>query len=213
MSIYKYLEKQYLESFKEKGMVHLYTLDELRFLEKKDIGDRSEGVNILRIGKLNTVRFSGKDMEKYHLPIVISDKSEANFTNCTFTNYENGYVFCTTIRRNDNYWAERKYDAYFIINDSSRFCRILFEKLYDSFGVEGFLEGVVTYDNNREKVIEEANKAHYLKNDTAHPYACCFQKDPYFTEQLEYRMFFICRNAKPQPPIACPELREFCIYE
>jgi hypothetical protein len=214
MRLYKYLEKQYLEGFKEKGIVHLSTLDELRIIEKKDIGDKLEGINVVKVGKRKTVRFSGKELENYRVPIQMSDKSEANFTNCTFITFQNGYVFCTTAKRNDNYWVSRGCDAHFVINDSSRFCQTLFNKLYDFWGVDGFCENFVVYVNNREKVLEEEGKADYLKNDLIHPYSSCFQKSTDFKIQSEYRMFFICKGVvKPQPPIACPELIKYCTFE
>ncbi|MCW4030366.1 MAG: hypothetical protein NWE92_12060 [Candidatus Bathyarchaeota archaeon] len=202
MILYKYLPTKYYSQFKKSGLVHLSALNCLRNCEKQQIGDKNEGIHTITIGKQNPVSLTGKEVRSL-IPaslLNVSDETRVIMNNSSFSSEINGYVFCSTIARNDNYWATQGYDAHFSIIKPIMFAKTILDKLRIYFGITSFSDGLVVYPKNK---IE--TPFNFLP--------ACFQKDLQFSIQKEYRMLFPYENASKSITIDCPEILRYCSFE
>jgi hypothetical protein len=219
MNLYKYLPKERLIQFKEKGIVHLSTLSWLRAYEMVDIGDKLEGVRSFGISKdASPVALTGEEFGKILPELGTSQYRNVKIvlTNgATLVEKKDAYVFCTTAKRNDKYWASPPfcYDAHYTIINPQKFAEALDAVLYRTVG--GFKIDKVKYLEKKPELLSEKNKRSFLKRYPRDFWASFFEKDKKFMKQQEYRMVFArafsSANIKPLT-VSCPVSLKYCRF-
>jgi len=219
MFVYKYLNKDRLLEFKEKGSVYINTLQNLRFTEDKNIRDVHEGKRILKVDqKRGSMTFSNQLANNFFPSAkfkgsknAVEFKAKAHAT--TTTQVANAYIFCTSLALRERIKQKLGRDAYYRIINPFQFASTVFEELNNHVSLRCFKNGKVKYAD--EIRIKNSNKNRVLGKDSADIFFnICLSKRLEFMWQKEYRMIFIPlfdREIKPIV-ISSSKLHKYCTF-
>jgi hypothetical protein len=197
MVIYKYIKKQYLRDFKDKGFVHVNTLHNLRSAEAT-IRDEFEGRRKLIFGSHEKpTSLSVQDLHKMAPKIEAPKESEITIELETgaiiHSNIEvnNAFVFCASLKLDEQLSRKLGCDSHYRIIDPFRFAEIAFEELNKKSTLRCFQIGKVKYAD-KEIRITNRNKEQVLAGDSGNDFwEICFTKPKMFTYQKEFRIVFV----------------------
>jgi hypothetical protein len=199
--LYKYTEKKYLLSFKEKGEVLVNTLSNLR-AKYEPIGDAKEGRQQTLIGSKKGMVLDVEELHKVAPVIKVPEGYKENKGNIKLVFGENAiinsdeyvpdaFVFSASIGSNSEIPRRfPNYDAYYKILNPEHFADILYEKLSEKFIIFGFQIGEVKYASKRI-VLDTYEKVVAFRQDPSKFWNLCCTKSPEYSYQTEFRMVFI----------------------
>jgi hypothetical protein len=217
MIVYRYLENEYLERFKEEGKIYLSTLKKVRSHPNEQLRDELEGKFEEKIKpKSKPENFSNETMNQISSAHFTKELRENAFTvmpNSTAIfkeELEDAYVFCTSFVKSNVLNERWKYDTVFGIADAFSFADAIFEELSRTQSMIGYVVDEVCYGFKHRRLTPK-NKDYVLSRLL---YDLCFRKPPRFKKEKELRMVFLPRNAKRIEPheITCPQLLKFCHF-
>jgi hypothetical protein len=214
MNLYKYLSDERFEAFKEKGAIHLNTMNNLKTLEKSGIGDKQEGSILIKAE--DTITLSGVEFKKLIMPELNAKSTDKGSIvvskGATFDVVSKAFVFCTTKKRNDEYWANLGCGSHYTIVNPLKFAETLDAKLYAAAETRGFKMGTIKYLGKKGISLNVNNTKFLLKKPRRDFWSPCFEKDECFRIQNEYRIVFAYVGHKKMEPITltCPELKKYC---
>jgi len=212
MVVYKYLRKEHLRDFKDKGSVRINTLHNLRSAEET-IRDEFEGRRQLTIGSdKRPTNLSVQDLHKL-APAVKAPKEskatielEAGAIINSKIEASNAFVFCTSLKLDEQLSRKLGYDSHYRIIDPFRFAEIAFEELNKKSTLRCFQIGKVKYAD-KEISINDRNKEQVLgrigENDF---WEICFTKPKKFIYQKEFRIVFVPWLGKEIKPLVISSL-------
>lgn len=164
MVVYKYLKKEYLEEFKNKGKVFIGSIDFYRKTENEGIKDKLEGRRDYLIHpKQDAVELSRAQWNalptNWHLMgsgqgfrIEPGGKVIINST------VPNAFCFCTSCKLDMRLMKKFKCNAYYTINDINQFAKALCKELSTQYPIVLSVSGKVQYVPTKEVVITNYNK-------------------------------------------------------
>jgi len=214
MLVYKYLKKEHLLEFKEKGAIFVNTLYNLRFADEA-IRDEFEGRSQLKVGSKNRpLVYSGEEFHRL-FPEIKSNKPnteiqlDAGATILDHKQVSNAFVFCASLKLDSALGKKFGYDAYYKITNPERFAEILFEKINEVRTIRCFKADKVKYLN---KEIIVTNKRTSLSRDFNDSWDICFTKPKKFHNEKEFRMVFVPELPEQIKPLilSCPKLQKYC---
>jgi len=197
MAIYKYLRKEHLHDFKDKGLVHINTLHNLRSAEAT-IRDEFEGRRRLIFGSHEKpTSLSAQDLHKI-APKIRAPKDrgvtlelEAGAIIHSNVAVDNAFVFCASLKIDEQLSRKLGYDSHYKIIDPFRFAEIAFDELNKKSTLRCFKIGKVKYAD-KEIRITNKNKEQVLAGDGGNNFwDICFTKPKMFTYQKEFRIVFV----------------------
>ena len=214
MVVYKYLEKKYLLDFKDKGIIRVNTLYNLRTKEKESIHDEFEGLQRLRVDPKNEPsKFSNKQAHELFPQVNFQE----GITNDAITIMPNAhvvsntevadaFVFCTSLKFDDQLGKKWNYDSHYMIIDPFRFAEIAFWELYDKVTLLCFKADKVKY-TDKEITITNQNKNAVLANNSRSFWDICFTKPKKFADEKEFRIVFVLEYPKKIEPLLLTSLK------
>ena len=221
MLVYKYLESQYLERFRNEGKLYINTLYNLRLCPHEPRRDELEGKFRLKIAPKNAPDVSSAKTANMIFPNVNFSENLGknaftvmpNSTAISDTEIPNAFAFCTSLTAKDELGLKLEYDRFFEITDVLSFADIVLEKLSETECIIGYLADKVTY-GIKEKNITGKNKASILANIKHEFWEYCFMKPLKHKDEEEFRIIFLPQFDKPIEPkeIDCVEALKFCRF-
>jgi hypothetical protein len=217
MIVYKYLKKKYLLKFKEEGLIRVNTLYDLRS-EYETIRDDLEGRAKLTVAAKEPMVYSGGEFQQV-FPQIKSDRPnieirlDSGASIVSNTQVPNAFVFCASLKLDDDLFEKFKYDAYYRITKPDRFAEILWKEIDKVRTIRCFRAGKVRY-SDKEIVVSDKRKSlsqAQLFNDF---WNICFTKPLKFRNEEEYRIVFVPEFLKEiaKLDLRCPELRRCCTF-
>jgi hypothetical protein len=212
MVVYKYLKKEHLRDFKDKGSVRVNTLHDLRSAEVT-IRDEFEGRRQFIIGSdKKPTNLSVQDLHKL-APIIKASKEskatielEAGAIINSNLEVSNAFVFCTSLKLDEQLSRKLGYDSHYRIIDIFRFAEIAFEELNKKSTLRCFQTGEVKYAD-KEISINNSNKEQVLSRDGENSFwEICFTKPKKFMYQKEFRIVFVPWFGKEIKPLVISSL-------
>ena len=216
MFAYKYLKNKYLLEFKEKGSVRINTLYNL-WSEHEKISDKWEGRSRLTVtARKKPLSFSGEEFHRV-VPKIKSNKStieiqlEKGASIIQNQEVTNAFVFCTSLKLDDNLKKNFGYDAHYKIVSLDSFAKILYEQINEIKVLRCYKAGKVKYS---DKEITLIDKNEILSRNVNDFFEICFTKPKKFRHEKEYRIVFVPWFSQEIEPFTlnCPELRKYCEF-
>ena len=220
MLVYKYLERQYLNRFRNEGKLYINTVYNLRSCPHEPIRDTLEGKHRLKIEpKSKPVVLSSQELKKFYpnititqdMPNALTVMPEAHVT----SDFEitNAFVFCASLVSDRNLNKKWKYNSYFQIKDPYSFAQIIFNKINERYSSGYYLLEKVRY-GLKEIDISSKNKSSTLDRYPKTLIDYYFTKPIEFKDEKEFRMIFVPEYKLEIEPveITCPELLRYCRF-
>lgn len=199
-TVYRYMnDEDHINQFL-KGRIRISTLEACRSYENQEMGDKEEAqevytVNYMASGDPNFFKKSEK--LRLFLPCAPGSVIE----NCSVINHlPNGFLICTTNRRDDEKFSKDFGRFCIKINDSERFFQIVTQAIRKKFDLLG---------GHHEKVTYQAQK---YSDDELPPGKIGFVKRTRYQWQDEYRFLWLPNNSDigTHLLIDVPEIKYLC---
>ena len=161
MFLYKYLEKKYLEQFKEKGTIQIGTIEWFRDLENEKIKDPFEGRTKYSIyAKRDPIELSVEQVNAitndYRFKAKLNIAPNSHFAD--YLKVPNAFVFCTSYIFDKNLMKKFECDACYKITDVENFTKILYRELSRQYQLFFSVAKKVIYVKSKEIFITNQNK-------------------------------------------------------
>lgn len=181
-AVYRYMhDEKFLDMFCE-GKIRISTLETCRNYENQEQGDKDEGKETFVVSHM-----TDKD-PKFHqkarkLNMSFTACSGVTITDCrSEVRLPDGFLLCTTARRDDGKFAN-DFGKYCVkINDVDKFYELINDELSQHFEL---------YDGDHKRVIYR--EQHY-KDDELPPGKIGFVKRQKYSWQEEYRFLWLPKN-------------------
>jgi hypothetical protein len=227
MYVYKYIERDYLQQFKEKGRVQINNIYRCRNIEKKNIRDPFEGrTKYIIHTEEDTIVLSKEQVNAmtndYHFSAALKIGPNSWFAD--FLNVPNAFVFCTSHRLDKELMEEFDCDAWYRINDIKQFTNTVGEELGKQYRLSLTVANKVTYVNSKEIRVTNKNKDSVFRTT---PYEKSgsdriktiyiedyFIKPKAFSQQEEFRLIFVPVSQIGKEPVyvECKKLLDYCEF-
>jgi hypothetical protein len=215
MIVYKYLKKKHFLKFKEEGLIRVNTLYDLRS-EYETIRDDLEGRAKLTVAAKKPLVYSGGEFQQI-FPQIKSDRPgveiclEAGAAIVGNKQVSNAFVFCASLKLDDDLFRKFEYDAYYRITEPDRFAEILWEEVDKVRTIRCFKADKVRY-SDKEIVVSDKRKSLSKASLINDFWNICFTKPLRFRNEEEYRIVFVPEFPKEiaKLDLCCPELRKCC---
>ena len=199
-AVYRYMNnEEYLEMFL-KGKIRISTLKACRLYENQEMGDKDEAKEVYKVSYMNDKDPNfHKKANKLNMSIVNS--YNITVQNCSREQWlPNGFVLCTTDRRDDEKFSKDFGKFCLRINDSERFFQIISKAIHEKYSLHGGLH---------EKIIYKPQ--HYLDDDPP-PGKIGFVKRLRYSWQEEYRFLWLPKDWEIPDHlfIDIPEIKYLC---
>ena len=181
-TIYRYMhEEEYIDMFAE-GKIKVSTLDNCRKYENQEQGDSEEAKETFVVSHM-TEKDPNFHKKANQLGMSFGNCSNVTITNCTSTNHlPNGFIICTTSRRDDEKFAKDFGRFCVKINDADKFFALVNNEIQKEFKLLG--------GDHKRVVYREQN----YKDDELPPGKIGFVKRQKYTWQEEYRFLWLPHN-------------------
>lgn len=221
MILYKYLARQYLDSFRKEGRLYINTLYNLRTCSHEPARDQLEGKFRAVVEPTDKpISLSSKEAHQLFPKVTFAEDIKNNAITvmpkahlASDREIEDAFVFCSSLSYNNNLKKKFEYDSIFGITEPTKFADLIYEELSRNNSMIGYLMDRVIYSEKKIR-ITEANKGHKLSalNKTFPEY--WFRKPLTYKEEKEFRMVFLPKSDASIKPveIVCPTLLEFCLF-
>jgi hypothetical protein len=214
MVVYKYIEKKYLLDFKDKCVIRINTLYNLRSEKKKSIRDEFEGFQRLRVDPKNEpAKFSseqGRELfPQVHFGEGITKDAITIMPNAhvvSNTEVPDAFVFCASLKLDDQLGKKWNCDAHYRIVDPFQFAEIAFGELNNQVTLRCFKADKVKY-TDKEITITNQNKNETLSSISRSFWDICFTKPKQFADEMEFRIVFIPEYPRKIEPILLTSLK------
>lgn len=225
--MYKFLKKEYLNEFREKGKVHIGNIKYYREHENKEKADPHEGKTTYNIfAKDKPINLSIKQLNAVTNDDVI-EAPLAVAPNSFFQSdlvVPNAFVFCLSKSKNGKVKKWFKTDNYYKIKNINKFIQLVQKEIEKPHPGCLMIHDSVKYvptkiinitNENKDKIIRtmlyDKTKSDKIKTIHIEDY---FIKTEEFSTQEEYRIVFIPKGPISDEPlyIECPELVELCEF-
>ena len=140
MVVYKYLKREHLLEFQNKGSILVNTLNNLR-TEHEAIRDESEGCHLRKTSKNESISFTGEEVRNLAPAIHIGGATFQNVT--VFYQVPDAFVFSTSLKFDTLLGRKLGYDSYYQIVNPDRFAEIIKEKLNEVTAIRDSKSGTV----------------------------------------------------------------------
>ena len=215
MVLYKYLEKRYLNQFRQVGRVHLGSLKSYRITEDKERRDPYEGLGIKKIAPDDSPIILDNIQNAHYFPNLVKNQGMTVMpkAHVTSTTDLDAYVFCTSEILSDRLMKKWNCDAYYKITDPMQFAKNLYEELSAHLPLKNYIVRKINYVDSKEKEITNENKEILLAHESV--IDACFEKPKKFCDEKEVRILFI---TEPDVPIRkfylvnCKKLLTYCSF-
>jgi hypothetical protein len=217
MIAYKYLSRENLSLFREKGTIRINTLYNLR-KEVEKIKDGYEGLNEVAIGsETEDLTFCAKKLTDIfpNRARLLDDQLKICLKKGVYFEdnniVENAYVFCMSLKLDNRIGAELDYNAHYTIINVSVFADTLYRKLNEISTIKGYIIRHVKYEN-KKIVATKLEEISAIKKPE--PLEICFSKPTAFSSEHEVRILFVPQFQQDIVTriIDCPELRSYCVF-
>lgn len=227
MVIYKYLMKDHLEQFREKGIVKIGNIEHYREIENKKINDPHEGRTTYNIfAKEEAIELSADQANAitndYHIKASLRIAPHSFFTSDLIV--PNAFVFSASCRLDKKLMRTFGYDTYYKITHIKQFMNALYEELSARYQLLFTVADKVRYvqtkaikltNSNKNTVIRTApydkSKSNKIKLIYIEDY---FTKSEAFKEEEEFRLIFVPRTPIGKEPVYlnCKRLINYCVF-
>jgi len=223
--VYKYLKKEHLKQFKEKGTVSIGNIYWFRDIENAKIRDPFEGRTKYVINaEQEPVELSVEQVNAitndYHISAALRIAPNSHFAD--FLNVPNAFVFSTSYRLSEELMRKFGCNGYYKIIDIKQFadtmseesnkqCRLLFTVTNKVIYVKS--KEIKITNENKDSVIRttpyDKSKSDRVKTIYIEDY---FIKPEEFRQEEEFRFIFIPANPISKEPvyISCKKLVDYC---
>lgn len=227
MFVYKYLKKDYLEQFKEKGTIVIGNIEWYRDIENEKIQDPLEGRTkyCIHAGR-EPIELSIEQVNAITNDYYISSKLRIapNSYFEDYLNVPNAFVFSTSYRFDRNLMKKFGCDAYYKITDIKQFAKTIRKELNKQHQLLFSVAKKVSYvktkeiyvtNNNKNTVIRTTpynkSKSDKIKTIYIEDY---FTKPDAFAEEKEFRFIFVPKKLIGKKPVylKCTELIDCCDF-
>lgn len=208
MRIYKYIPKQYLDSFKKNGQINIGTIEYYRNIESEQRKDTTEGRFIYRFHSKNKpILLSNAEANSITNDYRIGNDTKIQIMPNTYFESDlkvpNVFVFCASIMNTSDLKLKFGDICYEIINIQT-FGEIIFNKLNEIQRIKSWIARPVEYIDSKIVYVNAENKSKVLpkkklKLSDKHGIRIIHINDYYikskeFSPESEFRYIFIPEN-------------------
>lgn len=197
---YRYMhEEKYINMFAE-GKIRLSTLESCRNYSNKEQGDREEAQETYLVTHMTDQDPSFHEKAS-KLSMSFEECSNITITNCTAINHlPDGFVICTTSRRDDDKFSKDFGSFCVKINDVNQFFALISKEIEKQFEL---------LSADHKKVIYSVQS---YKDNELSPGKIGFVKRPKYQWQEEYRFLWLPKdfNQCQTLDLDIPDLKNFC---
>lgn len=204
MPVYKYLKKQHLAQFREKGTIRIGNIELYKDIVNAPIRDPDEG----RLTYLIQTGHEPLDLTQEEANAITNEyliKATLRVAPNSYFRSElkvpNAFVFSTSRILNKKLFKKWDCDAYYKIIDPKQFMKIIYDELTKRIPLKGYLARKVIYVKTKKFIITNSNKSEIIRkviNDQSNLSAAkvihmedYFTKTEAFKDEQEYRGVFI----------------------
>jgi hypothetical protein len=218
--VYRYIESQYLERFRNEGKLFVSTIERCKSHPDERFRDelegsldveikpnlRAESYSASTMSSISSANFEqslGKDA------FTVMPKSSAVFR----VQSPNFFVFCCSSVNNVSLKKRFLRDSVFEITDPLLFCALIYDELRKERVMFHNYFGRVRYGSNKLRLTQE-NQNYIVSKVPKLVYDRCFIKPLNLHWQKEWRMVFLPKDEKDIEghEITCPELLKCCRF-
>lgn len=227
MFLFKYLEKKYLEQFKEKGKIQIGNIECYRDIENEKVKDPLEGRTKYSIhAEQDPIELSVEQVNAitndYHSSAELKIPPFNKFED--YLNVPNVFVFSTSTTFDKNLMKKFECDACYKIINSKNFAKTIYQEINKQYQLLFFVANKVNYVKTKEIFITNQNKNAVIRTT---PYNRSksdkikkiyiedyFTKTNAFREENEFRFIFVPRNpiGKKTVYLNCKKLIDYCKF-
>jgi hypothetical protein len=227
MIAYKYIQKRYLEQFKERGTISIGNIEWYRDIENEKIRDPFEGRTVYSFATgQETIELSMEQTNAitndYHISASLRIGPNTFFR--SDLKVPNAFVFSTSLRLDKKLMKAFGCDSYYKIIDIKQFMETVSEELNKQYPLLFSVAGKVRYvqtkvikvtNDNKDTVIRitpyNRLKSDRIKQIYIKDY---FSKSETFKEEEEFRLIFIPKTPIGKKPVflTCRKLVDYCEF-
>lgn len=227
MVIYKYLMKEYLERFKEKGTVRIGNIEYYREIENKKINDPHEGRTTYNVfAKEEAIELSVDQVNAitndYHIEASLRIAPHSFFTSDLIV--PNAFTFSASCRFDKKLLKTFGYNTCYKITDIKQFMNTIYNELSKRYQLLFPVADRVRYvhtkiinvtNSNKNTVIRtmpySKSKSDRIKDIYIEDY---FTKPEEFKEEEEFRLIFVPTTPIGREPVDlnCRKLIDYCVF-
>lgn len=227
MLVYKYLMKEHLKQFREKGTVKIGNIEYYREVENKKINDPHEGRTTYNVfAKEDAIDISVAQANAitndYHTKASLRIAPHGFFTSDLIV--PNAFTFSASCRLDKKLMKTFGYNTYYKIINIQQFMNVLGAELSKRYQLLFSVPGKVYYvktkiinvtNSNKNTVIRTApydkSKSDRIKKVHIEDY---FTKAEKFEEEEEFRLIFIPATPIGRKPVYlnCRKLIDYCVF-
>ena len=227
MAIYKYLMKEYLEKFKEKGTLRIGNIEYYREVENKNINDPHEGRTTYNIfAKECAVELSVDQVNAitndYHTKAALQIAPHSFFASDLIV--PNAFTFSASCRFDKKLMKSFGYDACYKITDIKQFMNVLYNELSKRYQLLFPVAGRVRYVQTKIIDVTNSNKNTVIRTTPFDKLESDRIKDIYiedyftkpeaFKEEEEFRLIFVPATPinRKSVDLNCRKLIDYCVF-
>jgi len=220
MIVYRYLELEYLQRFRNEGKIYVSTFKKVKSHPNEQLRDETEGEFEVEMTPRSKPESHSSDtmnqISSIHFAQVLSENVFTVMPNSSATfkqKLEDAYIFCTSSVNSSELKEKWNCNAVFRITDIFSFAEIMYEELSNeknNGNVVGYIVDKVTYGFKRRRLTPK-NKDDVISRLT---YDVCLRKPMEFRREKEWRIVFLAIKTDLVKPheITCPKLLTFCQF-
>jgi len=162
MPVYKYLKKEHLAQFREKGIIRIGNIELYKDIVNAPIRDPDEGRLTYRIQTGHEpVDLTQEEANAITNEYLIKSNLRIAPSSCfeSILKVPNAFVFSTSHILNKKLIKKWDCDTYYKIIDPKQFMKIIYDELTKRIPLKGYLAKKVIYVKTKKFIITNSNKS------------------------------------------------------